>query len=70
MLATSFIVDGGGTVTAVVANDPWTGRQVRIDPSTKTVTSPTDFPLENFKVIGFRTVGGPTASAPAAAMDR
>jgi hypothetical protein len=63
MLATSFIVDGVGTVTAIVANDPWTGQQVRIDPFTKMVASPAAFPLENFKVNGFRVVTGPSASA-------
>jgi hypothetical protein len=34
MLATSFITDSNGHVTALVADDPWTGLQVRIDPQT------------------------------------
>jgi hypothetical protein len=56
MLATAFTVDGSGRVTTIVANDPWTGRQVRISPSTKAVVSPAGFPLAGFKVNGYRPV--------------
>lgn len=56
MLGTLFTRDGGGAVTAVLANDPWTGRQVKIDPTTKRVASPADFPLENFTLDAYRTV--------------
>ena len=56
MLATSFTVSAAGAVTAVVANDPWTGRQVRIDPATKRVSSPLLFPLAGFKINGFQVV--------------
>jgi hypothetical protein len=55
MLATLFTLDTHGVVTAVVANDPWTGKQVRIDPRTKHVVSP-GFPLTDFTVNGFQTV--------------
>jgi hypothetical protein len=56
MLATSFITDSGNNITGVVANDPWTGLQVEIDPSTKRVISPANFPLTKFTVNGFQTV--------------
>jgi hypothetical protein len=49
----------------VVAKDPWTGKQVRIDPIAKTVASPADFPLD-FRVNGFRVVGPPPAAVTAA----
>lgn len=56
VLATSFTVDSAGVVTGVVANDPWTGRQVTIDPATKRVVSPVPFPLSGFTVNGFQVV--------------
>jgi hypothetical protein len=56
MLATSFIVNSTGTVTHLVANDPWTGRQVRISPSAKTVLHPSPFPLPGFTVDGYRVI--------------
>jgi hypothetical protein len=56
MLATSFTVGEGGAIESLVANDPWTGRQVRIDPATKRVIAPADFPLANFQVDQFRVV--------------
>jgi len=55
MLGTLY-TKAGGKVAAVVANDPWTGEQVMIDPATKKVLSPADFPLANFKVNGYRRV--------------
>jgi hypothetical protein len=56
MVATSFTTDSDGNVTAVVADDPWTGLQVRIDPATKQVVAPADFPLAHFTVNAFQTV--------------
>jgi hypothetical protein len=56
MVATSFTTDAQGNVTAVVADDPWTGLQVRIDPATKRVVAPADFPLAHFTVNAFQTV--------------
>ena len=48
---------GSGTrPDTVVANDPWTGMQVTIDPATKRVVSPANFPLTDFKVDGYQTV--------------
>jgi hypothetical protein len=38
----------------VVANDPWTGRQVLINPATKRVVSPAGFPLAGFEIDGYR----------------
>lgn len=54
MLATLYTKSGAG-IGAVIANDPWTGRQVEIDPVTKKVVSPDDFPLKNFRVNAFQT---------------
>jgi hypothetical protein len=54
MLGTMYTEAPGGQIKAVVANDPFTGRQVFIDPETKRVTSPADFPLDGFKVNGYR----------------
>lgn len=56
LLATSFTDKKDGTVTGLVADDPWTGQQVLIDPISKAVTSPRDFPLHGFKVKRFQTV--------------
>jgi hypothetical protein len=42
--------------TEIVADDPWTGKQVYIDPATKTVISPKNFPLDKFKVDGYQPV--------------
>lgn len=55
MLGTLHIEKSIGKVTAVLADDPFTGRQVRIDPKTKHVVSP-GFPLEDFVVDGYREV--------------
>jgi hypothetical protein len=56
VLGTLFREDSSGSVTAVVANDPWTGRQVTIDPLTKQVIAPADFPLANFTIDAYRPV--------------
>ena len=56
MLATSFTRGAGGTPDAVIAADPWTGRQVRISVSTKQVLTPPAFPLLNFKVDAYRVI--------------
>jgi hypothetical protein len=45
-----------GSVRTVVANDPWTGTQVEIDPVTKKVVTPANFPLKNFTVDGYQPV--------------
>jgi hypothetical protein len=55
MLGTLYRKDGL-FITAIIAHDPWTGQQVTIDPATKRVVVPADFPLENFKVNGYRPV--------------
>jgi hypothetical protein len=56
MLGTLYTKDSGNNVDAIVANDPFTGKQVRIDPTTKTVQSPANFPLQHFRVNGYRPV--------------
>jgi hypothetical protein len=55
MLATLFTTEGG-TLSELVANDPFTGQQVRIDPNSKQVVSPANFPLANFTVDRFQAV--------------
>jgi hypothetical protein len=44
----------GNALDAVIANDPWTGMQVTIDPVSKKVVWPADFPLTGFKVDGYQ----------------
>lgn len=56
LLATSFTTDADGNVSAVVADHPWTGLQVGIDPTTKQVIAPADFPLAKFTVNAVQTV--------------
>ena len=56
LLATMFTSNAKGTTLDVVGNDPWTGEQVTIDPKTKTIASPPDFPLRGFKVDGYQAV--------------
>ncbi|HXF89863.1 MAG TPA: hypothetical protein VNK48_16055, partial [Xanthobacteraceae bacterium] len=51
MLATAVTADG-----KIVANDPWTGGQVIIDPGTGSVVHPPNFPLPSFKMDRFQTV--------------
>ncbi len=65
MLATSYTVNADGQVNGIIANDPWTGQQVTIDPVTKSVTSPENHPLLDFVVSGFQivTLGAPEALA-------
>ena len=48
--------ESGNALDAVIANDPWTGMQVTIDPATKRVVWPADFPLTGFKVDGYQPV--------------
>ncbi|MPZ56544.1 MAG: hypothetical protein GEU91_08625 [Rhizobiales bacterium] len=55
LLGTLFTAQGG-MVGAVIANDPWSGEQVMIDPLTKKVVSPADFALANFRINGYRPV--------------
>jgi hypothetical protein len=43
-------------VGTVLANDPWTGTQVEINPATKKVVTPANFPLKNFTVDGYQPV--------------
>jgi hypothetical protein len=54
MLATLYTKTATNAVSTVVANDPFTGTQIEIDPTTKRVT--TAFPLQNFIVDGYQTV--------------
>jgi hypothetical protein len=56
MLATSYTVDPAGAVTALIANDPRTGRQLRIDPITKKVIDPTNATIATFRADAYRTV--------------
>jgi len=56
MLGTLFTKDNSDKLGAVVAHDPWSGRQVMIDPATKKVFSPASFPLAKFRVNGYRQV--------------
>jgi hypothetical protein len=56
MLATLFKSNSAGKVTALVANDPWTAKQVLISPTTKHVVSPAGFPLAGFTVDGYQVV--------------
>ena len=56
MLATLYTKTASNGVNTVVANDPFTGTQVEINPTTKRVTTP--FPLKNFTVNGYRAVVG------------
>ena len=51
-------VDDPDTIAVIglIANDPYTGKQVRIHPTTKKVVSPTGFPLTTFKVTSFRVI--------------
>jgi hypothetical protein len=67
LLATSYTVDAEGAVNGIIANDPWTGEQVTIDPAKKSFTSPGNHPLGGFVVNGFQVV---TLSAPAAMAER
>lgn len=53
MLATLYTSDSNGNVTALVANDPWTGKQVKIDPGTKQVVWPSGFPLSGWTVKSY-----------------
>lgn len=56
MLATLYTKGPHGSASAIVANDPWTGRQVEIDPVTRKVISPANFPLKDFTVNAFQAV--------------
>lgn len=56
MLATLFRTNPANIATHIVANDPWTGKQVLIDITSKRVTSPANFPLKDFKVEAYRVV--------------
>lgn len=56
MLGTLYTKNADGTVKAVIADDPATGQQVQIDPTTKKVIAPADFPLAHFLVNGYRPV--------------
>jgi hypothetical protein len=56
MLATLYTKNTSNAVSTVVANDPFTGTQIEINPTTKRVTTP--FPLKNFTVNGYQAVTG------------
>jgi hypothetical protein len=55
MLATLY-TKKGTSIDLVIANDPFTGEQVAISPTTKTVVEPQNFPLTGFKVNGYATI--------------
>jgi hypothetical protein len=46
----------GNALNAVIANDPWTGMQVTIDPATKKVIWPANYALTGFKIDGYQPV--------------
>jgi hypothetical protein len=54
MLGTLY-TKNGVAVNTVVANDPYTGKQLEISPTTKRVVTP-GFPLTNFIVNGYQPV--------------
>ena len=56
MLATSYSVDSAGAVKRIFANDPWTGKQVQIDPTSRTVVAPAGFPLRNWRLNAYQVV--------------
>ncbi|MGH6789850.1 MAG: ZmpA/ZmpB/ZmpC family metallo-endopeptidase-related protein [Pseudolabrys sp.] len=56
MLGTLFTSDENGKILAVIANDPFTGAQIQIDPVKKTVAAPRSFPLKGFKVDAYQVV--------------
>jgi len=56
MLGTLYTTAPDDSVSAVVANDAFTGEQIEIDPATKKVLSPANFPLANFKVNAYQPV--------------
>lgn len=56
MLATSYQTDGTGKVIGLIADDPYTGQQVRIHPTTKKLVAPAGFRLSTFKVTSFRVI--------------
>jgi len=56
MLGTLYTRDVDGTPAFVIAHDPWTGMQVMIDPTTKRVVWPANFPLKNFRINGYQPV--------------
>ncbi len=55
VLATSYTLDSQRALKDIVANDPWTGTQVKIDPVSKLVVSQ-GFPLTGFTVDGYQVV--------------
>ena len=55
MLGTLYTASGNG-LAGVIANDPWTGQQVTIDPVTKKVLWPANYPLTGFKIDGYQPV--------------
>jgi hypothetical protein len=55
MLGTLYTKNPDNSLSAVIANDPWTGWQVAIDPVSKTVVTP-NFPLADFKIDGYQPV--------------
>jgi hypothetical protein len=55
MLATLY-TKRGPAAELVIANDPFTGEQIAIDPATKDVVVPNNFPLPGFKVNGYATI--------------
>ncbi|HXD84605.1 MAG TPA: hypothetical protein VN599_09250 [Rudaea sp.] len=56
MLGTLYVTGAGNVVTSITANDPYTGEQVEISPTTKKVVKPKNFPLTTFVVDGYQTV--------------
>jgi hypothetical protein len=57
MLGTLYTKNPNSSVKTIVANDPYTGKQVEISPTTKRVLTPR-FPLAGFKVDGYQAIAG------------
>jgi hypothetical protein len=55
LLGTLYTEKPNGAASAVVAHDPLTGQQIVIDPETKQVLAPLDFPLE-LRINGYQPV--------------
>lgn len=56
MLGTLYTTDAQNHPHQLIANDPYTGEQVRIDLVKKTVVAPARFPLAHFTVDGYQPV--------------
>lgn len=56
MLATDFLTDSNGRVIRLLANDPWTGGQVQINPVNKAIMSGPPGFFKTFRLDGYQVV--------------